>query len=222
MNRYLLALFVFTATIGASAAWGQQKFQDSPLPDFRIYQGEGLVRATDGVVRLRRAPFLIRFFGRGELPSVFASSAPEVLTQIEQVKSPILSFTGTGMAAHPFSLLVSDEPLEIFADGWSPTFSARYGKLFSAESVQLYRSLRSGLPTEPTLLVSGRNYSNFRPLYDGSSMYIVFMLNDRGIEQASYKRLYLVLFSDANDLGDPRKVQFVLLRYVPLIIEFTE
>ncbi len=217
MKRYLFALLCLTKV---SFAQEQPKFQDSPLPEFQFYQGERLVRPANGTIRLRRSPFLIHFNAKYGRPSILVSSDPQTLSKIQQVKSPIVSWTGTGLAVAPFSLFVDDRPLKIFPDGWSPAFSDTYGKMFTEKNVELYQALKLGFPVEPTLLASGRNYSNFQLLSDGSSNYLISSLNDQGIEKTFYRKLYVVLFSESRDDRNPRDFQFVFLRYAPLTIEF--
>lgn len=191
----------------------------SVLSEFEFVQNNRVIKPVAGVITLERSFFAIRYTGSAKFPSVFASSNERVKTQFSFLRDPMLAGSGTGLASAPSRLHVDDAPLDVY-EGWSPAFEKNWGSIFTQINRDAYAAYRKQLSTEPLLIASGRNYSNFQKAVDGSLVFPVAGLNNERFPNISFKRLYVVLFTDKDPVATAAGFEFNGVRFAPLIIEF--
>lgn len=218
-----IVLFFFVAahcTLCASA------LPDSTGPDgrlraeFEFVQDGKVVPPIDGVLELRKAPFQIRYTGKEGVPSVFASWNPATAAQWRDLRGPLATCNGTHLAVYPSSLYVDAKPLTVF-EGWNPAFERQWGRSFNPDDLEAYKIYRRSLNTEPLLVTSGRNYTNFQVQSDGSRLYPVDLLDASPVASYPPDAIYLVLFADKDfAAARARLMQFYPIRWAPLTIRF--
>ena len=205
----------------ASRAPDRATSSGSLLEEFLFTQDGKVVEPIDGVLQLRKAPFQIRYVGKSGRPSVFVSWNPDTVAQCSRLHDPLVTYSGTGLAATPSMLYVDAKPLTVF-EGWNAEFEKQWGKVFEPQNVEAYKAYRTKLGAEPLLLSSGRNYANFWEQFDGTMVYSVDLLDDLKIASYPLNTIFLVLFADKDyDLKRGRETQFYSLRWAALTVEFS-
>lgn len=189
------------------------------IKDFQFIQNGRVIQSNSGVVTLSRSAFSIRYRGKGTTPSVYASFNPKLNTQVTELHDPIVSFAGTGAAAYPSQLYVDNDALDLY-QGWSAAFDKTWGTVQGDTATRTaYTTLRNRLTTEPTIIMSGRNYSNFEQQADGSYLFTVNRINDSFPPFTDVTTLHLILFVD--DSTSTRNASVYLLNWSPLVITFS-
>lgn len=188
------------------------------INDFQFIQNNRVIQSNSEVVTLSRRAFSIRYRGKGTAPSVYANFNPKLNTQVTELHDPIVSFAGTGSAAYPSQLYVENDALDLY-QGWSAAFDKAWGTVQGDTVQTAYATLRNRLTTEPTIIMSGRNYSNFEQQADGSYLFTVNQINDSFPPFTDVTTLHLILFVD--DSTSTRDASVYLLNWSPLVITFS-
>ena len=217
MRSLLFALVIVIA--GCSTAITTKEGANSAFPqDFQFIQNEKIVQPKNGVIKLKRDVFYIRYLGK-KIPSIFASSNSETKEQFKLLRNPIATWPGTGSAAYPSQLFVNSEALE-FYEGWSDEFDKAWGRIFTAENKSDFNAFFDRLPIAPLLVASGHNYTNFLPQPDGSRLYSVSRIGEEIVPYAHHAFIYLILFADDDLHG--RDIKPYLLQWKPIVVEFID
>jgi hypothetical protein len=214
MRVLLFALVILM--VGCTSA-PIQKDIASPalLQDFQFVQNGQVIQPNNGVVKLARAPFYIKYLGK-KTPSIFASSNSKVKEQFQLLRDPLVTPSGTASAAYPLQLYVNSEPLDIY-EGWSTEFDKAWGSVFPGYQSD-YEAFYKSFPSKPIVVMSGHNYTNFlNNPKDGYSLYPVVKLNEESLPNTSITFLYILLL--ANDFPSAEVRHPYQLQWAPLIIE---
>jgi len=215
----LLTVFIAVVLAGCSSAPPLSSAESvSVLSEIQFIQNGRVVEPVNGIVSLARSPFQIRYKGKNR-PSVFASTNPRVKDQYGQIREPLVTWSGTGSAAYPSDLYVSNDLLSIY-EGWSPSFEKEWGKIFEKKDRDSFSNFRKQLSAEPLLIASGRNYTNFVPQADGSRLFSVLGINGKTISETRYYFLYLVLFTDNSQPS--REMPVYSLNWAPLVVALVD
>jgi len=161
-----------------------------------VQAGRGVALAG-GEYRLAAAPFVIRAHFGGRDASVVATTDPSVADQLRRITGKPIAFAGSGMAVSPGDLLVVGEPLELY-EGWSATYAARWGRIWTPRDRESYERYRRSLDHEPTIIMSGRQYANFDTLPTGGQEFPVTTVSplNSSFEWIGGTRLDLIVFAD--------------------------
>lgn len=219
MRSLLITLLAIVLASCSSAPTLNTTDRSNVLSDIQFIQNGRVVEPVNGVVSLMRSPFYIRYKGKGLRPSVFASTNPKVKAQHQQLRNPLVSWSGTGSAAYPSELYVSSDQLSLY-DGWSQQFEKDWGKIFEKEDRVTFSNFRNQLSAEPLLISSGRNYANFVPQSDGSHIYAVSRINGKAISETRYRLLHLILFADNAPVS--REVVPYILHWASVDVAFID
>lgn len=187
------------------------------IKDFQFIQNGRVIQPNSGAITLSRTTFSIRYTGKGSAPSVYASFNPKLKKQIKELHDPIISFAGTGSAASPLQLYVDNEGLD-FYQGWSAAFETAWGSVQDPKGRDEYVALKNRLTTDPLIIMSGRNYTNFEPQQDGSHLFTVRQINDFSPPFSGVTTIYLILFTDETS-ARPDASSY-LLNWAPFVLEF--
>lgn len=186
-----------------------------PRGKFEFIQDGKVIAPVDGVIRLKRAPFEIRYTGRKMVPSIVATTNPKALEQVQSFTKPVVTYALTGAAASPNKLLVLDEAFE-FYDGWRNDFERDHGSSLH-EYAKAYRVLRDRLGFIPIILTSGRFYVYFEKLHTG--IHLARIESQERIE-ADFDfspRLFVFLFEEKES-----QEKFFELKISQVTLEFVE
>lgn len=192
--------------------------QSNLIKDFQIIQNNTIIHPNAGVLKLTRHPFSIRYTGKRTSPSIYASFNAKLEMQISELRDPVVTFAGTGSAAYPMQLYVDNDALDLY-QGWSAAFDKEWGSVQGDTARTEYAEFRNRLSSEPVIIMSGRNYSNFEQQADGSYLFTVNRINDSLPPFTSITKLFLLLFVDGNATN--RDANVFLLNWSPLIIDFS-
>ncbi|MDK9717946.1 MAG: hypothetical protein OEL57_08565 [Trichlorobacter sp.] len=187
----------------------------SIIKDFQFIQNGKVIQPNSGTVILSPSTFSIRYTGKSSSPSVYASFNQKLKKQIKELHDPIITFAGTGSAASPSQLYVDTEALDLY-QGWSATFETAWGSVQESKGRDEYVALKNRLATEPLIIMSGRNYSNFEPQPDGSQLFTVSRINDSLPPFKNITPLYLILFVDETPAKPDASTY--LLNWTPLTV----
>jgi len=186
--------------------------------NFQILQNNTIVQPNAGIIKLTRRPFSIRYTGKGTSPSIYAGLNSKLEMQFRELRAPLLSFAGTGSAAYPSQLYVDNDALDLY-QGWSAAFEEAWGAVQGSTARTEYAGFRNRLSSEPAIIMSGRNYTNFEQQADGSYLFTVNRINDSLPPFKGITKLYLLLFVDDNVTN--RDASVFSLNWSPLIIVFS-
>ncbi len=215
MRALLFALVILIAGC-SSVPIQKDNARSTLLQDFQFLQNGQVIQPNNGVVKLTRTPFYIRYSGK-KTPSIFASSNSKVKEQFQLLRDPLVTSSGTASAAYPLQLYVNSEPLDIY-EGWSTEFDKEWGKVFSGYQSD-YEAFYKSFPSKPIIVMSGHNYTNFlNNPKDGYSLYPVVKLNEENLPNTSITFLYILLL--ANDFPSTEVRHPYQLQWAPLVIEF--
>lgn len=192
--------------------------QTDLMKDFQIIQNNTVIKPDAGVLKLTRSAFSIRYTGKGTAPSIYAGFNPKLKKQFKELHDPLISFAGTGSASYPSQLYVDTDVLDLY-QGWSAAFDKAWGTVQGSTAQTEYVALRNKLSSEPTIIMSGRNYSNFEQQKDGSYLCSVSKINDSFPPFTDITTLHLILFVD--DITATRDASVYLLNWSPLVITFS-
>lgn len=215
MRALLFALVIFIT--GCSTAPTTKEDARSALPqDFQFIQNGKIIQPSNGVIKLKRDVFYIRYLGK-KTPSIFASSNPETKEQFKLLRNPVATWPGTGSAAYPSQLFVNSDALE-FYEGWSDEFDRAWGKIFTTENKSDFINFSKQFPIAPLLVASGHNYTNFLPQSDGSRLYSISRIGEERFPNVGHAFIYFILFTDDRPSGRDSKPY--LLQWTPIVVEF--
>lgn len=214
--RSILFAFIIFITGCSSAPIQESNTQYTLLQDFQFLQNGKVILPENGIIKLTRYPFYIRYTGK-KSPSIFASSNSKVKEQFHLLRDPLVTPSGTGSAAGLTELYVNSEPLDIY-EGWSTEFDNEWAKVFSGYKSD-FEAYYNSFPSKPIVLMSGHNYTNFfNNPKDGYSLYPVVKLNNEYLGNTSITFIYILLL--ANDSPSAEDRHPYLLQWAPLVIEF--
>jgi len=217
--RLLPLVICLLVTIFATALPVMADNRPDPAKDFQILQNNTIMQPNAGLLKLTRRPFSIRYTGKGTSPSIYAGFNAKLETQFRELHDPLLTFAGTGSAAYPSQLYVDNDALDLY-QGWSAAFDKAWGAVQGSAAQTEYAGLRNRLSSEPAIIMSGRNYTNFQQQADGTYLFTIHRINDSLPPFTDIAKLYLLLFVD--DTPANRDASVFLLNWSPLIIVFSD
>ena len=215
--RLVAILFIVVSVFYSNIRLANAATPSGIIKDFQFIQNGQVIQPNSGIVTLSRTTFSIRYTGKGAAPSVYASFNPKLKKQIKELHDPIVSFAGTGSAAYPAQLYVDSEALDMY-HGWSATFETAWGSVQDTKGRDAYVALKNSLATDPLIIMSGRNYTNFEPQTDGSHLFTVRQINDFPPPFKPVTTMYLILFTDETSLRPDASTY--LLNWAPFVVEF--
>lgn len=187
LRALLIAIVAAAAAMVAHAADG---------PRVEIVQAGQVVPTVDGIHVLARAPFVVKAAGGFGALSLFTTTAPGAAVAAGELRGrPLLAPIGTGMAVVPLSIHVENARLEHYA-GLSSQLLEQWGSVLGPELVGAYGTVRASLAAEPSVLLSGRQYSTVVRRADDAQLLPVFAIGDAPVADTPVTDLALAVFFD--------------------------